>query len=273
MKLISLKTGLIKPKDDLINTLFLTFKRQNVKLKDGDVLTISSKVVALTEGRRINLKHVNASKKAKSLNKLKYSKDSNDYSALAELILQESDFIFNEGNTCLTIKDGIFIPSAGIDLSNSGDGHAILWPKDLQKSANQLWQKICRYFNLKKFGIIITDSHCQPLRSGISGIALSFKGFEGIEDCRNQEDLFKRKLKITRKAVADNLACAAAVLMGESNEGIPAVLIRGAPVKFTNRKIFQKEAFFPPDDDLFAGIYSRKFKKKVGEYWKVINNK
>ena len=105
------------------------------------------------------------------------------------------------------------------------------------------------------------DSHCQPLRTGVVGIALGWAGIEGVEDERGEKDLYGKELHVTQKNSADQLASAASLMMGEGNESIPFVLIKKAPIKFTNKKFDQGSYSFPINDDLFAGIYNDKLLK------------
>lgn len=117
----------------------------------------------------------------------------------------------------LTVKDNTLIPSAGIDESNS-DGYYILWPKDSQKEA----KKICKYikskFNLKKIAVIITDSHTTPLRYGTTGISTGFYGLEPFHDYRGSEDIFGRKMKISRGNMVDALSTAGVPMWDRSKK-------------------------------------------------------
>jgi coenzyme F420-0:L-glutamate ligase len=153
------------------------------------------------------------------------------------------------------------IPSAGIDLSNTPHGTAILWPRKPFEVAEELRKNLRKKFGLRNLGIIISDSHCTPLRWGVTGIAIGFAGFLGIQDERGRSDLFGNKLKVTKKAVCDNLASAALLIMGEAAERVPFAVIRGAPTKFTSRQQKKTEICVRPKDCIFGGIYSEKFKR------------
>lgn len=261
MQFFQLKTPLLKENFNLEEEILRALKKNKIVLYEKDILIITSKVVALAEGRIINLEKIKPSKRALSMKRSRYG-ISKENPRIVELILREADIVA-PGSMLLTLKNNIFIASAGIDVSNAPQNHVILWPKNPQKTAIKLWRIIRRKFRITNLGIIITDSHCQPLRWGVTGIAIAWAGFEGIEDSRGQKDLYGKKLRITRKAVGDNLASAALVLMGESNERIPFVLCRGAPVKFTNRIQTKRETFIHPKDCLFEGIYSKKFLKLI----------
>lgn len=266
MFLISLKTSRLKKNFDLLGIIGKTLKKNGAELKSGDVLVISSKVLALSQGRILNLKNITPSRRALALQKkrTRYGEGKEDPRVI-ELVLQEADAVL-PGTLVLTFKEGILIPNAGIDLSNAPKDFAILWPRNPWKTARNLWQRFRRTFRLKKLGIIISDSHCSPLRWGVSGLAVSWAGFEGVEDARGQKDIYGKPLLVTRKAVADNLTSAALLLMGEAGEKIPFVIVRNAPVKFTNRMQRKEEIFIAPEACIFRGMYNKKalniFKKK-----------
>jgi coenzyme F420-0:L-glutamate ligase/homotetrameric cytidine deaminase len=158
---------------------------------------------------------------------VKYCKDPREM----ELILQESDEIMGGiPGVVLTLREGFLYPNAGIDSSNAPPGHVVLFPADAQKSAFEIRERMAKG---RKIAVIIGDSRTHPLRLGCVGVALACAGLEPVEDARGQKDLFGRELKITRKAVADNLVSAAQIVMGEGDEGIPAVIIKGAPVSIS----------------------------------------
>jgi len=134
------------------------------------------------------------------------------------LIRQESEYYLprklNKYGVMLTIKRNILAPSAGIDESNA-EGHYILWPKDPQKTANEIRAYLRKKYRLKKLGIIITDSRTLPLRWGTIGVCLAYSGFKSLNNYIGKKDLFGRKLNVTQSNVADSLAVAAVLAMGE----------------------------------------------------------
>ena len=139
-----------------------------------------------------------------------------------QLIIEECDEIFGGvPGAALTITRGTLSPNAGIDSSNAPEGCVVLLPKDPQKSAASIREGLEKACSCH-IGVIIGDSRTQPLRTS---------GLEPVEDARGSLDLFGKELKITRKAVADNMVSAAQLMMGEAGESIPAVIIRGAPVR------------------------------------------
>ena len=197
--------------------------RSGLSFQDGDILVVSESTVATAEGRVVALHDVTAGPLALSM-AAKYSKDPREM----ELILQESDEIMGGiPGVVLTLQKGFLYPNAGIDNSNAPPGHVVLFPADAQKSAFEIRERMAKG---RRIAVIIGDSRTHPLRLGCVGVALACVGLEPVEDARGQKDLFGRELKITRKAVADNLVSAAQIVMGEGDEGIPAVIIRDAPV-------------------------------------------
>ncbi|MBN1216869.1 MAG: coenzyme F420-0:L-glutamate ligase [Candidatus Lokiarchaeota archaeon] len=260
MHLISIKLPLIKQNDLLLDILVKNLKKDNESINEGDVLVISEKVVATSQGRIMTLSKVNKiSEKAKILSK-KYDMDER----FVELILQESKMILGGmEHVILTKVDDFLIANSGIDQSNAGEGNVVLLPKNLKETTWNLYEEIKKLFKINNFGIIIADSRVQPLRKGTIGIAISSAGFEPIEDMRGKPDLFGRPLQITLRAVADDLASAAQFMLNEGNQQTPVVIIRGANLKFTeNPKSSPK---LEPEKCLYMNIFSKYLLKKKKE--------
>jgi coenzyme F420-0:L-glutamate ligase len=230
MELIPIKTRIIKPKDDLVKLVAKT-------LKNNDILVVASKVLAYSQGRIM---------------------DAND-KEFDKIVEKEGKKLFPTNYCNLTFKDGHLIPNAGVDKSNTPKGQIILWPKHPFKEAERLQKELRSKYKLKNLGIIISDSTCAPMRVGVHGISIGHFGFEGVEDVRHTKDIFGKPLKVTRRNLADSLADAATILMGESNAQVPFVIIRDAPVKFTNKKI--RRGYIRLKSDLYYGIYNNAFKK------------
>jgi len=152
---------------------------------------------------------------------------------LTAIVLREADEILGGvPGFLLTVKHGILTPNAGVDVKNSPPGMAILWPGDPDRSARNLRANLER--NYTRVGVEIVDSHVTPLRLGTVGLAIGVSGFLPVLDSRKRSDLFGRTIKVTQTNVADDLAAAAQLLMGEAAERVGAVLIRGAPVTLSN---------------------------------------
>lgn len=238
---------LIPPQDDLLEVMANSIK----SLKERSVVVVTSKVVSIWEGRCIPTDQV---------------KDKD------ELIRKEADHYLErdvapEALVMHTIKNNIFIPSAGIDESNAKN-HYILWPKDSQKSARKIWEWIRDKYNVKEVGVIISDSHTIPARRGAMGISLGHYGFNPLRDYRGLPDLFGRELKMSQTDVADGLAAAAVLVMGEGKEGTPVAVIEDIPgVEFIEgvKKFKKDEAFeLTTKYDLYWPLFSAVRWKKGG---------
>lgn len=183
------------------------------KVREQMVLAITSKIVSLAENQLVH---------ASSIDKL-------------SLVQREADhFLAEVGYGCqLTIKHGLFIPSAGIDESNSESGAYILFPKDPFQSAVDLCRALRETWSLRQLGILITDSHTTPLRRGVTGIALAHAGFEAVKSLVGTQDLFGRELKMTNINYADGLAASTVMLMGEGAESRPLAIAYDSGVEFS----------------------------------------
>ncbi|GFT84980.1 putative folate metabolism gamma-glutamate ligase [Nephila pilipes] len=159
-----------------------------------------------------------------------------------ELIKREADAIVDVAHSiCLTIKDNILIPSAGIDESNGNEVY-ILYPKDVQKTALSIWNYLKTKHCIKHLGILITDSNVTPMRRGVTGVALGWCGFEPLYSYIGKPDLYSEPLKVTQVNLLDALATSAVLVMGEGAEQTPMAIISDAPkVHFLTRPPTTKE--------------------------------
>jgi len=248
LEVLGIKTDLVKPGDDLMEILWRGMEKADLHLEEGDVLVIAESAVATAEGGVVNLLNVTPSPRALELAE-KYRKDPREM----ELVIRCSDRIMGGiPGVVLTIKDGFLYPNAGIDHSNAPPGCVVLFPEDPQRSASQIRKRL-EEASGKRIGVVIGDSRTHPLRLGCVGVALACDGVVPVEDARGQKDLYGRALEVTRKAVADNLVSAAEVVMGEGDEGVPAVIIRGAPVKFTGDGDKMKIPSIAPEECMYIG--------------------
>lgn len=229
VELYGLHAPLIMPGDNLVGILLDSLKKRRLKVRDNDILVVATKVVSTTEGRIVDSNSVKPSRRAEILAR-KYGLEP----GCVELVIRESRKIYGGvPRALLTLKNNILIANAGIDHSNIPRGSLILWPKNPQKSAEEIRRQIIKATG-KKVGVAIVDSRTTPLRMGTVGIALGIAGFRPVKDYRRKKDLFGNTMLITRQAVADDLVGAAHLVMGETNERIPMVLVRGAAVEFTD---------------------------------------
>lgn len=246
MKIIAVKTkAIIPPKDSLFNAI----KKSTFKPKDGDIVAVSSKVVAIDEGRCVPTgSRKDKEKLAKQLAdmwvELPYGKDR---------------------RAVFTITQGVLIRTAGIDESN-GNGYYILWPEDSHVSAKRIQKYIEKEYRVKLQGVVITDSYSLPLRRGASGFALGWSGISPIKDYRKTDDVFGRKIKITVANVVDAVASACVLVMGESGAQTPLCVVRDITLP-KQRKLKHPLDKNPVDieNDIFSPfLLSKKWKKGKG---------
>lgn len=242
---------LIQPGQDLAKIIHHALQSANLTLEDGDILVITQKVVSKAEDRLVNLSTVNPSKRA-----LEVAEITKKDARLVELILSESKEIIRSGENTLIVehKLGFICANAGIDHSNvrgdwgNDDDWYLLLPKDPSASA----LKIRGYFKDqtgRNIGVMIIDSHGRAWRKGTVGISIGFSGVPGIVDMRGKEDIFKYHLKITQIAAADELAASASLVMGQADEMIPIVHVRGFPYPFSDNPFH--EILREKEEDLF----------------------
>jgi len=221
-----------------------------VEMPERSILAVTSKIVAICENNVI-------------------PKIGNEKDKIAK---KEADYYLPERKSkygyLLTIKNGILLPQAGIDESN-GNGFYILWPKEPQKSANNILGYLKKRFNRQKIGVIITDSKTTPLRWGTTGVAIAYSGFSPLKDYINKPDIFGANMRVTKANIMDALAVGAVLEMGEGSEQTPLALITDIPfVDFQKDNPTKKEIRdlnISLDDDLYGELLQsvnwRKVKK------------
>jgi len=252
MQVLAVKTPMIRPKDDSVRVILKALEEQRLELMENDILALSSKIVSFAEDRLAKLGEVKPSKKAELL-----AKQYTLTPAFAELILREADSIVGGvAKAILTLKKGVFTVNAGIDNKNAPKGFVVLWPKNPQSQAERIRAGILRLTN-KRVGVLIIDSTVAPRRMGTRGLAIGVAGFEPVKDYRKTCDLFGREIVMTLHAVADDLACAAHCVMGESAERTPIAIIRDAPVTFAD-KIDAESMKMPLKDDVYVALFEPK---------------
>ncbi len=238
MKITSVKTALFKPRENLV--AFITAHIPTVE--ENAVLAVASKLLALWKGEIVP--YQNSAQKD-------------------ELIKRESDFALKTSLAWLTVKEGMVMTNAGIDESNA-NGKLLLLPPDCYALAATLRAELCEAWHVKNLGLVVTDSMILPFRTGVIAGAVAYAGFKGVRDERGKPDLFGKKLEVTFVNVADTLASAAALEMGEGREQRPLALITGAPAEFVD-SVPQKEIKYPMKDDLYTPLFQAVGYKTKGE--------
>jgi putative folate metabolism gamma-glutamate ligase len=245
MKVKSYKTKRINQDDNLYKILDEYLPE---KIKDKSVIAVSSKIVAICQGRVVKME----------------SEEQRDALAKkeAETYLPRE---YNQYGFMITINNGVMVASSGIDASN-GNGYYVLWPKNLQKSANEIRQYLVKKYRLSNIGVIITDSKLTPLRWGVTGVAIAHSGFAALKNYIGTPDIFGRLMQAEKSNIADSLATAAVIEMGEGNEQKPLAVIEDINfVDFQKRNPTRKEIDglkISIGDDVFSSLLkSVKWKK------------
>lgn len=242
---------IIRQGDRLPDIITAALQENNLPLEDDDILVVAQKIVSKAEGRLVNLAAVLPSHRALELAR-KTEKDAR----LVELILQESSQVLRTrlGTIIVEHKLGFICANAGIDHSNvAGVGSAeeewvLLLPADPDRSAQMIRQQI-EVRTGRRIGILIIDSHGRAWRNGTVGVSIGLAGLPGLQDRRGEADLFGFTLRITQVGVADELAAAASLVMGQAAEGTPVVHVRGFPYPLRAGSL--QELLRPREQDLF----------------------
>ena len=207
--------------------------RAGLAPQDGDVLVVAQKIVSKAEGRMVPLAGVEPSARARDL-----ARTVNKDPRLVELILAESTEVVACRKDVLIVAHrlGFVMANAGIDQSYVGPSPAgetdcaLLLPEDPDASARAIRDRI-QALTGSAVAVVVNDSFGRAWRRGTTGHAIGVAGLLPLRNCVGQPDLFGRKLQSTEVAVADELAAAASLVMGQGDEGAPAVLIRGAAIQ------------------------------------------
>ncbi len=214
--------------DDLCRIVLAACAASSLRLAAGDVLVIAQKIVSKAEGRAVDLTSVTPSPAARKL-AAETAKDAR----LVELILSESERVMRARPGLVVVRHrlGYVLANAGIDASNiegGGEERVLLLPVDPDRSAASLRAEIERRTGLA-VGVVVSDSHGRAWRLGTTGVALGVAGIAALADLRGRPDMFGRPLAVSEVAYADQIAAAAALVMGEADERRPAALVRGLP--------------------------------------------
>ena len=227
-----------------IDANFVDLILESSEINDGDILVFSQKIISKNEGRMLSLSSVNPSLLANGIAS-SYGKDPR----LIELILSESERIVRMENGIIIVKTkhGFVCANAGIDESNVQDGYATLLPKDPDKSAILLKERIEQKTG-KNISVIISDTFGRPFRLGQTDVAIGIAGLEPILDYNGKPDTFGKIMRVTAIAVADEICSASELVMGKV-EKCPIAIVRNYNYNFSNAKI--QKLLRSEHDDLF----------------------
>jgi len=251
INIVSLESiPLVKTGDNLAQIIVEAMKREHVSLSDGDVIAIAQKVVSKAEGRIARLRDINPSKKAEKIAKVT-KKDPR----LVELILRETGKTVKVSPQILIVerKNGLVCVNAGVDKSNvqGNDAYAFL-PLDPDESARRIRSEIIKLTG-RNVAVVICDTYSRPFRRAQVEFAIGMAGIHPFKDYVGQKDLFGYVLKVKKVAIADEIASAAELAMGQGSEAVPVVIIKnlnriewveGAPAK---------DLLISKREDLFTG--------------------
>ena len=253
LSLFGIPTRIIHPSESLVPILIASIQNEmRDGLLDGDIIVLAESAVATAQGRVIALDSVTPSEEACT-----YAKQYEMDPALCELVIQEStEIVGGIPGFLLAMVEDTLLPNAGIDGSNAPAGHVVLLPEDPDRTAASIRADLEHAFHVS-LAVLIIDSRTHPMRYGCSGVAIGCSGIQAVVDDRGREDLFGNHLEVTRRAVADNIASAAELLMGEADEAVPLVIVRGT--KDTVPPITDDCGIerISPDECLFMGTMRR----------------
>ncbi len=239
---------LIKTGDHLPQIITHAIDNEGESLQDGDILVITSKIVSKAEGRWIDLRDVTPSQRD-----VKIARECEKDPREVAVIMSEATRVSRMRKNVLIVEHrlGFTCANAGVDHSNTGEGEnlRLLLPYDPDRSAREFRLSI-QELTGKTVAVILSDSHGRPFRMGTVGIAVGSSGLPALRDMRGQPDLFGNALRVTQTGFADELAAGAGLILGQADEGIPAVIIRG--LTFPRNDVSgAADLVRPPELDLF----------------------
>ena len=217
----------VEPGDDLAGIVVDALRAARLALENGDIVVIAQKVVSKAEGRYVYLKDIVPSAATRELAE-KIGKDAR----YVEIVLSESDEVVRSWPNVMIVAHrlGFVMANAGVDHSNisqSGDNERVLLlPRDPDGSASTLKTRFDEAFGAKT-GVVINDSFGRPWRNGVVGVALGAAGIPSLIDLIGTPDMFGRPMQVTEVAAADEIAAGASLIMGQADEGLPVVIVRG----------------------------------------------
>ena len=240
---------LVKPGDDLVELILTACQRDNITLHAADVIVIAQKIVSKAEDCFVRLAAISPSDQAIEL-AARVHKDPR----MVEVVLGDTAEVIRAKPGVLIVqhKLGFISANAGIDHSNvsQADGEVLLrLPDDPDDSARQIREGIAHATGVKP-AVLIIDSHGRPWRVGTYGVVIGLAGMHPVEDLRGEPDLFDVPLQYTDVGIADQIAGAASLVMGQAAEGCPAVVVRGLHYD-VDETATMKDGLRDRDKDLF----------------------
>lgn len=200
-------TPILQPGDDIFQTIATAI----LDIPERSFLVVASKIVATVENRFV-------------------PKTTEDKEEKHNLVKQEAEYYLDahssKYNMMLTMKRNWIFVNAGIDESNA-NGQYLLWPKDPQKSVNEIWKFVREHYGVKEVGVTMSDSISMPLNWGVIGHAIAHCGFHPLKNYIDTSDLFGRKMVMEQVNIMQSITAAAALEMGEGNESTPLSLVEG----------------------------------------------
>jgi len=251
ISIIGLETfPLVEAGDNLAKLIVETMKKEDVSLNDGDIIAVSQKIVSKAEGRIVRLRDVNPSEEAKEVAKATLRDP-----RLVELILRETGKIVKASPQIFIVenRNGLIAINAGIDKSNvKGEDAYALLPVDPDESARRIRSELINLTG-KKAAVVICDTFSRPLRRAQVDFAIGVAGVCPFKDYRGQEDLFGYILRVKRVAIADEIASAAELAMGQGREAVPVVIIKNLGRVELTEETSTNELLISKEEDLFSG--------------------
>lgn len=224
VKLIGIENIPLIVKGDDIGTIIVdTVKLEGLEIEDSDVIVIAETIVSKSEGNLVALDSIDLSQQA-----LEISKRTGKNPRIVQAVINESSEIIKVGPNFIIseTKHGYVCANAGVDESNVAEGFAKPMPLNPDHSAEDIRQKI-ESVTGKNVAVIISDTQGRPFREGAVGVAIGISGMLPIWNRQGEVDLYQKELQTTSIAVADEIASAASIVMGQANEGLPVVIVRG----------------------------------------------
>ena len=241
---------MVKAGDNVAELIVAVAEKENVPFDDGDIVVVGHKIVSKAEGRTMRLKEVKPSSRAKELSKLTLRDP-----RLVELVLREAKRVVKATKEILIVENrsGFVCVNAGIDKSNvEGEDAYVLLPADPDKSAREIHSQI-RKLTGKNVAVVICDTYSRPFRRGQVEFAIGVAGMKLFRDYRGKKDLVGYVMQVKNSAIADEIASAAELLMGQGNEGIPAVIVKGLNAAKMTEDTSVSELIMSKQEDLFTG--------------------